>query len=161
MGTIANCWFWRRLHSQIDAEVKLGCLMSMLPLQLGTPLLPEGSSPTRSSSVTTVLNRFFQPGWVQRLSYFQKTISQTYISKKRLWAPQRWVSGFIAYQICKKTWLILGLQLSLLPTMSIIEGLFLRFQTHPNCSWSDGEPDYIILFFYFHFIIYYHYHLLS
>ena len=25
-GTIANCWFWRRPQSQIDAEVKLGCL---------------------------------------------------------------------------------------------------------------------------------------
>ena len=72
-GTIANCWFWRRPQSQIDAEVKLGCLCCHYNLEhhFSQRGLPQPPSP----SVTTVLNRFF-PAWLsQKIGiYFKKNI---------------------------------------------------------------------------------------
>ena len=124
--------------------------LSMLPLQLGT-LFPEGSSPTPSPSVTTVLNRFF-PAWLSQKigTYFKKNI---YEHLRGGWAAS------LHIRFIKKTLLLYGLQLPVLPTMSL--RTLPQIPNSPQLLLVRREPDYIILFFYFHFIIYYHHHLLS
>ena len=155
-GTIANCWFWRRPQSQIDAEVKLGCLCCHYNLAHSSQRgLPQPPSP----SVTTVLNRFF-PAWLsQKIGTFSEDNLQTHISKH---IYDHLVGGGAAslhIRFIKKTWLLYGLQLPLLPTMSL--RTLPQIPNSPQLLLVRREPDYIILFFYFHFIIYYHHHLLS